>query len=148
MHRQPCFTMRVTLVIEMVCCSMASWMATWSLVSILSNSSMQQMPYSTKREREREREKEREKTKENRATASVLSGRYHNEDEGNEEDEKGGTSIPKSKGEKRAAEGPGASRATFASIPQKGGNTTYVVSKHQSACLDVEFIRVFILRRH
>ena len=31
---------------EMVCCSMASWMATWSFTSILSNSSMQQMPLS------------------------------------------------------------------------------------------------------
>ena len=31
---------------EIVCCSMASWMATWSLTSILSNSSMQQMPLS------------------------------------------------------------------------------------------------------
>ena len=29
------------LVMEMVCCSMASWMATWSPTSILSNSSMQ-----------------------------------------------------------------------------------------------------------
>uniref|UniRef100_A0A6B0UX32 Putative secreted protein n=1 Tax=Ixodes ricinus TaxID=34613 RepID=A0A6B0UX32_IXORI len=34
------------LVMEMVCCSMASWMATWSLSSILSNSSMQQTPLS------------------------------------------------------------------------------------------------------
>jgi len=34
------------LAIEMVCCSIASWMATWSLSSILSNSSMQQMPLS------------------------------------------------------------------------------------------------------
>ena len=34
------------LVIEMVCCSIASWIATWSLASILSNSSMQQMPLS------------------------------------------------------------------------------------------------------
>ena len=32
--------------IEMVCCSIASWIATWSLASILSNSSMQQMPLS------------------------------------------------------------------------------------------------------
>ena len=31
---------------EMVCCSIASWMATWSFTSILSNSSMQQMPLS------------------------------------------------------------------------------------------------------
>ena len=30
------------LVTEMVCCSIASWIATWSLGSILSNSSMQQ----------------------------------------------------------------------------------------------------------
>mmetsp|Transcript_29814 Transcript_29814/g.85030 ORF Transcript_29814/g.85030 Transcript_29814/m.85030 type:complete len:221 (+) Transcript_29814:1052-1714(+) len=30
----------------MVCCSMASWMATWSLGSMRSNSSMQQMPLS------------------------------------------------------------------------------------------------------
>lgn len=35
-----------TLVIEMVCCSIASWMATWSRTSILSNSSMQQTPLS------------------------------------------------------------------------------------------------------
>ena len=34
------------LAIEMVCCSIASWMATWSLTSIWSNSSMQQMPLS------------------------------------------------------------------------------------------------------
>ena len=34
------------LVIEMVCCSIASWMATWSLGSILSNSSMQHTPLS------------------------------------------------------------------------------------------------------
>mmetsp|Transcript_9724 Transcript_9724/g.23744 ORF Transcript_9724/g.23744 Transcript_9724/m.23744 type:complete len:304 (+) Transcript_9724:814-1725(+) len=32
--------------IEMVCCSIASWMATWSLGSILSNSSMQHTPLS------------------------------------------------------------------------------------------------------
>ena len=32
----------------MVCCSMASWMATWSLTSILSNSSMQQTPWRKK----------------------------------------------------------------------------------------------------
>ena len=34
------------LVMVIVCCSIASWMATWSLSSILSNSSMQQMPIS------------------------------------------------------------------------------------------------------
>ena len=34
------------LAMEMVCCSMASWMATWSDMSILSNSSMAQMPLS------------------------------------------------------------------------------------------------------
>ena len=34
------------LAIEMVCCSMASWIATWSLTSILSNSSIQQIPLS------------------------------------------------------------------------------------------------------
>ncbi len=34
------------LAIEIVCCSMASWMATWSLSSILSNSSIQQIPLS------------------------------------------------------------------------------------------------------
>lgn len=33
----------------MVCCSMASWMATWSLTSILSNSSMQHTPYRRKK---------------------------------------------------------------------------------------------------
>lgn len=33
---------------EIVCCYMASWIATWSLMSILSNSSMQQMPLSAK----------------------------------------------------------------------------------------------------
>ena len=32
------------LVMEMVCCSMASWMATWSRWSILSNSSIQHTP--------------------------------------------------------------------------------------------------------
>lgn len=31
---------------EIVCCSIASWMATWSFTSILSNSSMQQIPLS------------------------------------------------------------------------------------------------------
>ena len=34
------------LAMLMVCCSMASWMATWSAMSILSNSSMAQMPLS------------------------------------------------------------------------------------------------------
>ena len=34
------------LVIEMVCCSMASWIATVSQSIILSNSSMQQIPLS------------------------------------------------------------------------------------------------------
>ncbi|KAH3667549.1 hypothetical protein OGATHE_003072 [Ogataea polymorpha] len=34
------------LVMEIVCCSIASWMATWSTRSILSNSSMQQIPLS------------------------------------------------------------------------------------------------------
>lgn len=38
-------TLTPALVIEMVCCSIASWMATWSLRSILSNSSIQQTPY-------------------------------------------------------------------------------------------------------
>ena len=37
------------LAIEMVCCSIASWIATWSLLSILSNSSMQQIPLSALR---------------------------------------------------------------------------------------------------
>src|SRR3954466_14946099 len=32
--------------IEIVCCSIASWIATWSDMSILSNSSMAQMPLS------------------------------------------------------------------------------------------------------
>lgn len=34
------------LAIEMVCCSIASWMATWSARSILSNSSIAQIPLS------------------------------------------------------------------------------------------------------
>ena len=34
------------LVMDIVCCSIASWIATWSVASILSNSSMQQMPLS------------------------------------------------------------------------------------------------------
>ena len=38
-------TFTPALVIEIVCCSMASWMATWSRRSILSNSSMQQTPW-------------------------------------------------------------------------------------------------------
>ena len=33
------------LVMEMVCCSMASWMAVWSCWSILSNSSIQHTPW-------------------------------------------------------------------------------------------------------
>ena len=33
------------LVMEMVCCSMASWMAVWSCGSILSNSSIQHTPW-------------------------------------------------------------------------------------------------------
>lgn len=33
------------LVMEMVCCSMASWMAVWSRGSILSNSSIQHTPW-------------------------------------------------------------------------------------------------------
>ena len=37
------------LVMEMVCCSIASWMATWSAMSILSNSSMQQIPVNKKK---------------------------------------------------------------------------------------------------
>ena len=36
----------LTLAIEMVCCSITSWMAVRSPSSILSNSSMQQMPWS------------------------------------------------------------------------------------------------------
>lgn len=38
-------TFTPAFVMEMVCCSMASCMATWSLRSILSNSSIQQTPY-------------------------------------------------------------------------------------------------------
>mmetsp|Transcript_14544 Transcript_14544/g.42878 ORF Transcript_14544/g.42878 Transcript_14544/m.42878 type:complete len:220 (-) Transcript_14544:1140-1799(-) len=40
------FAWMPAFVMEIVCCSMASWIATWSVASILSNSSMQQMPLS------------------------------------------------------------------------------------------------------
>ncbi len=33
---------------EIVCCYIASWIATWSLIYILSNSSIQHMPLSAK----------------------------------------------------------------------------------------------------
>lgn len=45
---KPVTTLTPALVMLMVCCSMASWMATWSLMSILSNSSMQHTPYREK----------------------------------------------------------------------------------------------------